>query len=744
MNEFQALFQTSPVGMFIIDSSSKVTHVNESGMSFVNKQEEAIVGRSLGESLGCKNSIEDERGCGYGLQCRDCMLMKEVSLSFETGKSAVNIEFKKVLIQNDEAVDLFFKSSVTSITVDEERIAVVSMLNITQSKDLLASKLKYQKLLMNINTGFGYFKVICEEDGIPYDCVYLKVNKVFEDILGISSEEIVGTSILETSTFSQVLIDKFMDALKLVAFEEGVFKVDQIYFPELNKWCSIFAYSPEKGYMAIILTDITEEHNTNEQLKIAKEDAESANKAKSEFLANMSHEIRTPLNGVLGMIDITLFGELNEEQKENLNLAKKCADSLLTLINDILDFSKIEAGKLEIELHNFSVKQLLEDIVKLQYPKALEKNIELNSMVSSNTPEIVIGDSNRLRQVFNNIINNAVKFTDVGGVTIRVNSSDISDEEALLKFSVHDTGIGITSDEINKLFKNFSQIDSSRTKKYGGAGLGLAISKQLVELMGGKIWVESEKGKGTTFYFTLKLKIEEKPFTKVKKQVKLQKSQKPLHILVVEDDIVNQLVVSRILKKIGHKVEIANNGVEALIFHETQLFDTIIMDIQMPIMDGIETTHSIREREGNLRHTPIIALTAFALQGDKEHFLSKGMDDYISKPIILNQLLDALDRVSNKNKEKEQLTFGQDKQYLLQEISESIKNLIDFLDSGDLFIIQIIARKIKNYFIEIQAEELKDLTFRIELAARRGNLEETVAYAMQISYEFKTFRKSIE
>ena len=250
----------------------------------------------------------------------------------------------------------------------------------------------------------------------------------------------------------------------------------------------------------------------------------------------------------------------------------------------------------------------------------------------------------------------------------------------------------------------------------------------------------------------------------VKKHVKIQGIQNPLTILLVEDDKVNQLVVSSILKKSGHEIEIANNGVEALELLDSKLYDAIIMDIQMPIMDGIETTRLIRENEGTLRHTPIIALTAFALQGDRERFLSKGMDEYISKPIVRSQLLEALDRVSNINKETEfmikgvrvneegevvftegnQYDFDHTKLYLLQEITDSIKNLIDFLESGDLSIIGIIAKKIKNYFIEIDVDELKNSAFRIELAARRGNLEETVAYAMQLAYEFEIFRKAIK
>ncbi|SDG68907.1 PAS domain-containing hybrid sensor histidine kinase/response regulator [Desulfosporosinus hippei] len=630
---------------------------------------------------------------------------------------------------------------------------------------LQASKVKYQTMLMTMNSGFGYFKVSCDEKGIPNNCIYLEVNQGFERLINRESNQIIGKSILELSPFSKIVIDKYTEVLKLVALEGGNYKVEELYLEDLNKWCSVFAYSPEKGYLAVILNDITYERNSRELMKIAKEEADAANKAKSEFLANMSHEIRTPLTGVVGMIDITLSTELTPMQSENLNIAKKCANSLLVIINDILDFSKIEANILRLESTNFNVKELIEGIIKFHSSSAEEKGLALNYMFSSNIPEFLIGDSNRLMQVVNNLISNAIKFTEDGSVAVSVvvKRQEIINEQVELKFSISDTGIGIAHDEMNRLFKSFSQVDSSYTKKYGGNGLGLVITKQLIELMGGTIWVESEKSKGSVFDFTLKMNLGKRPRIEPSDQAKLPTTQKSLHILLVEDDKVNQLVVSRVLKDKSHQVDVANNGIEAIEMHSQKQYDVIFMDIQLPIMDGIEATRLIREREGSLIHTPIIALTAFALQGDKERFLLIGMDDYLSKPIVLGQLIKTLDNVSTQKWERGLPVSGirasetgevvfldavnyqldAEKQNVIQEITDNVKQLTKDLASNDFSNIETIAKRVKNQFNQIEADELKNSAFRIELALRRGNLKEAIEYAMQLDYEFETFKKSI-
>lgn len=512
----------------------------------------------------------------------------------------------------------------------------------------------------------------------------------------------------------------------------------------------------------VIDTDITKRRETEEALRAAKDTAEKNSRLKSEFLANMSHEIRTPMNAIIGMTDLALGTPLTDEQREYLNTVRSSSESLLNLLNDILDLSKIEAGKMEIEEVDFDLREVVQDAVRTLAVKAQQKGLTLSCHLADDVPPLVHSDPLKLRQILLNLVGNAIKFTQQGEVVVSVEVQWRGDEEYSLHFAVRDTGIGIAEEKRDEIFQAFRQGDASTTRQFGGTGLGLAISSELVRMLQGRIWVDSTPGRGSTFHFTAQMRpgqaseeqaaavavaAELAPPVVEQADWKSAPRVRPLQVVVADDHAANRQLVTSVLRSRGHHCTETADGQETLDALEQHPCDVLLIDVQMPVLDGFQTTAAIRrQEESTRRHLPIIALTAHAMAGDREKCLAAGMDAYLAKPIRPKQLVELVESVvhlkppGDAPQQTDENSHTEPQGFDLRFALESLDNDVELLASQMRFFLQDAPVLLSQLDHAIEHDE----PYPLELAAHRlkGMLaryafHEAAALALELEHKGK-------
>jgi PAS domain S-box-containing protein len=634
------LYDFAPVGYITVSESGQIREANLTAARLLRVPRGTMLKQSISHFI-----LSEDQEIYY----------RHRRQIFNTGESPV---FELRLLRKDRSPFWAWLKATVVKDTDGTLVSRLVLSDITERKHteeaLQESEARYKRIVETANEGIMI---------MDRQFRYAFLNQKLADMLGYLPEEIIGQPV-NAFIFEEDLPDHMANMQKRASGVGGQYERRHRRKDGSCCWTIVSAtvLKDEAGQFAgsfAMLTDITKRKNaegvlleTNRRLEdfIARANelkvrAEMASIAKSEFLANMSHEIRTPMNAIIGMTGFLLDENLTAEQKEYANIIRSSSEGLLVIINNILDISKIEANKIELDRQPLDIQRCIEGALDLVASAAYEKGLKTSCLIEESTPKVIMADPTRLRQILVNLLNNAVKFTSKGEVKVSVSGKKLPENGYEIHFKVNDTGIGIPEEKRNRLFQSFSQLDASTARKYGGTGLGLAISKRLVELMDGKIWVESDGSLGSTFHFTIQVEPTiRKPIDVASKMFgsldPAHYAKLDLHIMLAEDNTVNQMVTLKMLNRLGCKADVVANGIEVLQALERKTYDVILMDVQMPEMDGLEATREIRRRWP--KGPKIIAMTASALVGDKEMCIDAGMDGYISKPTTIEELNSAL------------------------------------------------------------------------------------------------------
>ncbi len=738
IDELWQIINKMPLGVLIIGEDRKIIELNEALLAFLKGDKESYLGQEYGNIFQCQDLTTNKKDPSGGQSGQISQINDGLDQVFRDDTQSVFLNFtKKIAIAGDQK-NYSFKGLLIGFNGLGMKNAMLTFIDIKETEALpVKNSLDKFKQLFNESADAIFIWQVGDDQRAGN---LIEVNQTASKMIGYEYDEFFSID-KRLIGFNDEIIHylKGTKNIKAIRFKTTIKKKNGQFLP-VELACNAYILDGQP-MMMMVIRDISEQIQIEKDLQEAKEKAELAALAKSEFLANMSHEIRTPLNGIVGMVDLLKLSLKNEEERENLSIMKTCANALLGTINNILNFSKMEAGKMQLRKKSTDIKATIERVVKAQMPFAVKKNIDINYSFSADLPIMIMVDRQKLQQILTNLISNAIKFTPEGEVWVKVKKIRQAEknEEALV-FCVEDNGIGIECENIEKIFESFIQADASFTREHEGTGLGLAITKQLVALMGGQIWVESMVDIGSRFFFSLPLEVaKENLFENQSRQVDSPEADHL--ILLIEDDKINQMVISKMLTSYGYQLEIADNGLKAVEMVRDKHYDVILMDIQMPEMNGIEATKQIRSFN---EHVAIIAVTAHVLEGDQEKFLQAGMDDFIAKPIRIEVLINAIEKTITQKKleinldqigivindkgeyelsKKKTCDFKKFDSSGLYQLSEAVMALNQRVKKNQFEKIESAASRIKELADCFGVESVKTMAFKLALEARRGNFE---------------------